>query len=158
CAVIPGEQQAPVVHALAHAMNHALGNIGHTVIHTDPVEATPVDQLGSLRSLIQDMEQDKVQVLVILGGNPVYTSPVDLEFARYLERVGLPTHLGLYADETANLCHWHIPEAHYLESWGDARAFDGTASIIQPLIAPLYGGKSIHELVSVITDPVERTG
>ena len=87
-------------------------------------------------------------MLLILGGNPVYTAPADLDVRRGAgRRSALRVHLGLYDDETAQLCHWHVPEAHYLESWGDARAFDGTVSIVQPLIAPLYGGKTAHELL-----------
>src|SRR5208337_1153710 len=92
----------------------------------------------------------QVDVFVILGGNPAFTAPADLQFREKLLQVGLRIHLGQHEDETAELCHWHIPEAHYLESWGDVRAFDGTVSIIQPLIAPLYEGKSPHELLSVL--------
>src|SRR5262249_43397948 len=148
--VIAGEQQPPVVHALAHAMNHALGNVGTTVLYTDPVEADPVDHLRSLRELVDDMAAGRVELLVIIGGNPVYTAPADLRFAEHLGQVGMRVHLGLYDDETAALCHWHLPEAHYLESWGDARAYDGTVSIIQPLIAPLYNGKSAHEVLAAL--------
>src|SRR5258708_35111676 len=90
-------------------------------------------------------------MVVILGGNPVYMAPADLKFAEHLAKVPLRIHLGLHQDETAVLCDWHIPEAHYLESWSDGRAFDGTASIVQPLIAPLYGGRSAHELLALLT-------
>ena len=105
--------------------------------------AGPADQIGSLRELVRDMNAGVVDTLIILGGNPVYDAPVDLEFARVLasDKIKLRIHLGLYDDETAQLCHWHIPEAHCLESWSDLLAFDGTASIQQPLIAPLYKGK-----------------
>jgi molybdopterin-containing oxidoreductase family iron-sulfur binding subunit len=106
--------------------------------------------MQSLRDLVVDIKSGKVDMLVILGGNPVYTAPADLEFGDNLLKVPLRVHLGLYDNETAELCHWHIPEAHYLESWGDARAYDGTAGIIQPLIAPLYDGKSAHELLAVL--------
>jgi anaerobic selenocysteine-containing dehydrogenase len=71
--------------------------------------------------------------------------------------VKLRVHLGLYEDETAELCHWHIPEAHYLETWSDARAFDGTVTIMQPLIAPLYGGKSAHELLAALMGQPDRS-
>ena len=90
------------------------------------------------------MNAGNVSLLVILSANPVYSAPVDLKFADAMEKVALRVHLGLYEDETAALCHWHIPETHYLESWSDVRADDGTVTIIQPLIAPLYGGKSTH--------------
>jgi molybdopterin-containing oxidoreductase family iron-sulfur binding subunit len=155
--VIAGEQQPPVVHALAHAMNHALGNVGKTVIYTDPVEARPVIQTESLRELVTDVAAGQVELLLILGGNPVFTAPADLNFADHLSKVKLRVHLSLYDDETSALCHWHIPEAHTLETWSDARAYDGTATIIQPLIAPLYGGKSAHEVLAVFAGQAGQT-
>ncbi len=148
--IVAGDGQPAVVHALAHTMNSALGNVGSTLTYTNPVEARPVDQMASLQELVQDMNAGKVQVLVILGGNPVFTAPADLKFAEALGKVGLRAHLSLYDDETSQLCHWHVPETHYLESWGDVRAYDGTATIIQPLIAPLYGGHSALELVGIL--------
>jgi MoCo/4Fe-4S cofactor protein with predicted Tat translocation signal len=156
--VIAGDSQPPVVHAIAHAMNQALGNVGRTVVYTDPVEAQPVDQMQSLRDLVADMNAGVVEVLVILGGNPVYTAPVDLQLADALSKVPFRVHLSLYDDETSALCHWHVPEAHFLEAWSDARAHDGTATIIQPLIAPLYGGKSGHELLAALSDRPEQSG
>src|SRR5262249_9168124 len=111
-----------------------------------------------LRELVEDMAAGRVEVLLVLGSNPVFTAPADLEFVRHLQNVPLRVHLGLYQDETAVQCHWHIPEAHYLESWGDARTYDGTASIIQPLIAPLYGGRSAHEGVGALFGESESTG
>ncbi|MGH7495777.1 MAG: TAT-variant-translocated molybdopterin oxidoreductase [bacterium] len=150
-AIIPGEQQTPLVHALAHAMNQALGNTGRTVIYTDAVEARPVLQNESLRALVADMDAGKVDLLLMLGGNPVFDAPADLSFAQMLDKVKVRVHLGLYHNETSALCHWHIPELHVLESWSDARAFDGAACIIQPLITPLYGGKSAHDLLAVCT-------
>jgi MoCo/4Fe-4S cofactor protein with predicted Tat translocation signal len=156
--VIAGDGQPAVVHAIAHAMNQALGNVGRTVVYTDPVEARPVDQMQSLRDLVADMNAGVVEVLVIMGGNPVYTAPVDLNLADALSNVPLRVHLSLYDDETSALCHWHVPEAHFLEAWSDARAHDGTATIIQPLIAPLYGGKSGHELLAALSDRPEQSG
>src|SRR5437867_12768026 len=148
--VVAGDQQPPAVHALAHAMNQALDNVGKTVIYTDPIEANPVDQSASLRELVRDMETGSVKVLVMLGGNPVFTAPVDLRFAEHLAKVPLRVHSSLYDDETSAYCHWHIPETHYLESWSDVRAYDGMVTILQPLIAPLYGGKSYHEVVAAL--------
>ncbi|HWT81555.1 MAG TPA: molybdopterin oxidoreductase, partial [Candidatus Methylomirabilis sp.] len=156
--VIAGDPQPPAVHVLAHAMNQALGNVGRSVVYTDPVEAHPVDQMASLHELVQDMDAGKVNALVILGGNPVFTAPADLKFADRLSKVGLRVRLGLYEDETSQLCHWHIPEAHYLESWSDARAFDGTVTILQPLIAPLYGGKTAHELMAALMGASDKSG
>src|SRR5204862_8204084 len=123
---------------------------GSTVVYTDSVEAEPTDQLQSLRDLAGDMNAGKVDVLVFVGGNPVYTSPIDLGFADAMNKVALRVHLSLYDDETSALCHWQIPEAHVLESWSDARGYDGTASIVQPLIAPLYGGRTAHELLAAM--------
>jgi molybdopterin-containing oxidoreductase family iron-sulfur binding subunit len=155
--VIAGDGQPAGVHALAHAMNQALGNVGATVVYTQTVEAEPVDQIASLQDLVTDMNAGKVDLLVIVSGNPVYTAPADLKFVDALEKVPLRVHLGLHEDETSARCHWHVPEAHFLESWSDARGYDGTASIVQPLIAPLYGGKSAHELIAAMTDRPERS-
>jgi len=155
--VIAGDGQPPVVHALAHAINDALGNVGATVTYTQTAEAQPMNQLAGLRELVAEMSAGTVEFLLILGGNPVYTAPVDLDLAAAMERVRLRVHLSLYEDETSALCHWHVPETHFLEAWSDVRSDDGTVTIIQPLIAPLYGGKSAHEVVAAIADR-ERTG
>jgi MoCo/4Fe-4S cofactor protein with predicted Tat translocation signal len=155
--VVAGDSQPAPVHALAHAMNAALGNAGKTVVYTDPVEAEPVDQLQSLRDLVGDMTDGRVDALIIVGGNPVYTAPVDLQFASAMNSVPFRVHLSLYDDETSALCHWQIPEAHFLESWSDARGYDGTVSIVQPLIAPLYGGKCAHEILAAMGDRPEQS-
>jgi MoCo/4Fe-4S cofactor protein with predicted Tat translocation signal len=155
--ILPGEFQPPRVHALAHAMNQTFGNAGKTVVYTDPVEATPVDQGASLAELVKDMRDGAVETLVILGGNPVYDSPADLDFLGALRRVNLRSYLGLYDNETAEWCHWHVPEAHYLESWSDARAWDGTASIVQPLIAPIYNGRTPHEVLNILLNKSDRS-
>jgi Fe-S-cluster-containing dehydrogenase component len=156
--VIAGDEQPPSLHALAHAMNQALGNVGQTVNYFDPVEANPVDQLQDLRTLVSEIDAGQVELLVIVGGNPVYNTPADLKLdAARMKKVPHAVHLSLYEDETSELCHWHIPETHFLETWSDARAFDGTATIMQPLIAPLYNGKSAHELLAAFTDHPERS-
>ncbi|MBI4525550.1 MAG: TAT-variant-translocated molybdopterin oxidoreductase, partial [Deltaproteobacteria bacterium] len=154
--VLAGEQQPPAVHAIAHAMNQALENVGKTVIYTDPIEASPVNQTTSLRELVKEMEAGAVKFLLLLGGNPVFTAPVDLRFAENLSKVPFRVHLSLYEDETSAYCHWHIPEAHYLESWSDIRAYDGTVTILQPLIAPLYGAKSAHEILAAVLGKAEE--
>jgi molybdopterin-containing oxidoreductase family iron-sulfur binding subunit len=155
--VIAGDYQPPLVHALAHAMNQALGNVGSTVNYVEPIEASPVDGNASLRELVADMDADLVDILVIVGGNPVYNAPADLDFTgKMMNKVKLRIHLSLYKDETSELCQWHIPESHYLESWSDARAYDGTATIIQPLIAPLYSSKTAHELLAAFSDQPDR--
>jgi molybdopterin-containing oxidoreductase family iron-sulfur binding subunit len=155
--VVAGEHQTPRVHAIAHALNQALGNFGKTVLYTDPVEANPVDELASLAELVSDMRSGSVQALVILGGNPVYDAPADLQFLDALKKVPFRAHLGLYSNETAAWCHWHVPEAHYLESWSDARAYDGTVSLVQPLIAPIYGGKTAHEVLNVLNNQADAS-
>jgi molybdopterin-containing oxidoreductase family iron-sulfur binding subunit len=152
CVVLAGDRQPPAVHLLAHVLNLRLGNVGRTVTYTECVEARPADHTASLRELVEDMDRGKVEALVILGGNPVYTAPADFHFTESMQKVPLRAHLSLYQDETSRQCHWHLPEAHYLEAWGDARAYDGTASVAQPLILPLYHGRSAHELMSSITD------
>ncbi len=156
--VVAGESQSAEVHALALAINEALGNFGKTVTFTDSPEANPSDQLADLKQLASDLDGNAVDVLMILGGNPAYNAPADLEFAKKLQKARLRIRLGLYDDETSQYCQWQIPQAHELEMWGDARAFDGTISIIQPLIVPLYGGKSPSELLAALTENNEKTG
>ena len=147
-------------------MNHALGNIGKTVVYTDPIEARPEDQTASLGQLVEEMDRGLVEMLVILAGNPVFTAPADLRFGERLvadsnagrAKVPLRIHLSQYVDETSARCDWHLPETHYLEAWSDARAYDGMASIVQPLIAPLYGGKSSHEVLAILAGEPQRSG
>src|ERR1043165_9588754 len=155
--VLAGDNQPPIIHALAHAMNSALGNVGKTVFYTDPLEVKSVDHRESLTELVNDIDAGKVDVLVIIGGNPVYNTPTDLKFTlKRLEKVKLRAHLSQYKDETSQLCHWHVPAAHYLEAWGDTRSYDGTATIMQPLIEPLYEGKTPYELLAVFSDQYDR--
>ena len=155
--VIAGREAAPQVHAMAHAINSALGNVGQTVFYTDPLEANSVEQRQSLTDLINDIDAGKVELLLILGGNPVYNTPADLKLDQNrMAKVKLRVHLSLYRDETSELCHWHVPESHYLEAWGDTRAFDGTVTIVQPLIEPLYQSKSAHEFLAVFTPQYDR--
>ncbi len=153
--VIAGEQQSAAVHALAHAMNAALGNVGKTVKYTDPVEAQAVDQVASVHELVKDLDAGAVDLLLILGGNPAYNMPVELGFRDRLKKAALRVHLSLYEDETSDLCTWHLPMTHDLETWSDCRAHDGTATIMQPLIAPLYAGKSAHEVLSIFAGKPE---
>jgi molybdopterin-containing oxidoreductase family iron-sulfur binding subunit len=127
------------------------------VIYTEPIEALPADHLQGLRELVGEMNAGRVEILVIAGGNPVYTAPADLGFANGLANVPLRVHMSPNVDETSILCHWHIPESHFLESWSDARTFDGTVSIVQPLIAPLYASRSVHELIGAMSETPEKT-
>jgi MoCo/4Fe-4S cofactor protein with predicted Tat translocation signal len=155
--VIAGEEQPAVVHALAHAINTQLANVGTTVLVTDPIEVAPMNQLASMQELVRDINSGAVHALIILGGNPVFDAPADLQFAKALDKVPFRAHQSLYYDETSLRCHWHIPETHYLETWGDARAHDGTVSIMQPLIAPLYNGRSAHEIIGALIGGLDQT-
>ena len=151
CVVIPGEFQPASLHALAHAMNKALGAIGTTVTYGGSIEPQPVEQHASLRELAAAMDTGQVQTLVILGNNPVFTAPADLKFGERLAKVGLVVYHSLYADETAQLAHWNIPDTHPLETWGDPRAYDGTVTLMQPLIEPLYDAHSAYEVFATMT-------
>ena len=148
--VVAGDQQPPVVHAIVHAINQALGNFDKTLYFTQPLEVAATNQWQAIGELAADIRSGSVTTLIILGSNPVYDAPADLGFREILPKVPFTARLGLYEDEASALCHWHIPQAHELESWGDARAYDGTVSVIQPLIAPLYNGKSEIEFLTVL--------
>jgi len=155
--VLAGDEQIPEVHALTHYLNKRVGNAGKTVLYTEPAEVQPVQQTQSLRELADDIVTNRVVTLIILNGNPVYNAPADLEFGKRLVHVPLRIHHSLYYDETSQLCQWHVPDSHYLESWGDVRAFDGTVSIIQPLILPLYESRTSYELMSVLLGDPSRS-
>ncbi|HTR42321.1 MAG TPA: TAT-variant-translocated molybdopterin oxidoreductase [Pseudomonadales bacterium] len=155
--VIAGENQPPEVHALAHWLNHHLGNLGKTVTLTETAETNPVNQILDLRQLVDALEQNEVDALIIIGGNPVFTAPADFRFAENLAKAKFRVHLAPDVNETSTVCTWHIPQNHFLESWSDARAFDGTISIVQPLILPLYAGKSAHEILDVMISPLGRS-
>ena len=165
CLVVAGPRQPAAVHALTYWINEALGNLGETVsfVHKGNTEKGN-GEIGSganaqpLEELAAEMEAGQVDTLVILGGNPVYNAPADFDFAANLRKVANTIHLGLERDETAVMCQWHLPEAHYLESWGDGRAHDGTVSLQQPLIQPLYAGKSAAELLAMVSAHQDQRG
>jgi molybdopterin-containing oxidoreductase family iron-sulfur binding subunit len=163
--VIPGECQSAAVHLLAHAINAVLdAKGGGTVKYIAPLQAKPGDRLAELKTLVDEMKAGQVDVLVMSGVNPVYDAPADLDFAKALDVVkskkGVVVHHGLYVDESAHekFVNFHIPAAHFLEAWGDVRGHDGTVSIQQPLIAPLYSGKSGLELVAHLIDHSSTDG
>jgi MoCo/4Fe-4S cofactor protein with predicted Tat translocation signal len=154
--VIPGLYQDLSVVALALAINSALGNVGKTVIaSTEPANPLPSNQIADFKALVADLNAGKVDWLVILNSNPIYNAPADLEFAAAFDKANIVAHLGPRLDETGQISHWHIPAAHYLESWSDARAYDGTVSIVQPLIDPLYGGRSAHDVLQTLLNEPE---
>jgi Fe-S-cluster-containing dehydrogenase component/anaerobic selenocysteine-containing dehydrogenase len=156
--VIAGDTLPAEAHVLVHAINEVLGNAGRTVLYTDPVEARPAAQHDELAELVADMNDGRVDLLICIDCNPVYSAPGDLRFADAMARVKLRFHVGLHADETAELCHWHVPMNHALESWSDARAHDGTEGVQQPLIEPLYDGKSPHDILAVLLGQPDDTG
>ena len=151
CVVIAGEHQPPHGACLGARHQSHLGNVGKTVFYTDPIEANPVDQVASLQDLVKDLDAKAVDLLLILGGNPVFTAPVEMGMRDRIQQARMRIHLSLYEDETSAVCQWSLPEAHFLETWGDARAFDGTVSIQQPLIQPLYEGRSAYEMLQSFT-------
>jgi molybdopterin-containing oxidoreductase family iron-sulfur binding subunit len=152
CVVIPGEQASPAVHLAAYQLNQSLGAVGKTVVYTETVNPMPSIQLDDMKSLVADMNAGKVEWLAMLGTNPVYNAPADLDFAGALDKVPVSAHLGMNLDETGRVSTWHINKAHYLESWSDARAYDGTLSIVQPMIDPLYGGVTAHDVLQGLLD------
>ena len=146
--VIAGDGQPASVHALVHALNYVLGNAGETVFYHKPAVSEP-HQLASLRSLMQDIDAGEVDMLLIVGGNPAYSAPADLAAAEAIASVPFSAHLSTYVDETSSRSTWHLPQTHDLEVWGDARAFDGTISLSQPLISPFVEGKSTLEVLAM---------
>ena len=157
-AVFAGVDQPAVVHALAHALNVELGNVGSTVRYVAPPVAAPAVHADDLRALADDLRGGAVDLLVILGANPVFTAPADLAFGEAMARARTSVHLGEQLDETGRRATWHVPRTHALETWGDARAFDGSVTIQQPLFAPFYGGKSDLELLEALLGRPERSG
>ncbi|RIK82553.1 MAG: molybdopterin oxidoreductase [Planctomycetota bacterium] len=155
--LLAGLEQPAAVHALVHAMNERLGNFGATVEFIAPISGRTFDSAASLRELVDALNAGAVQLLLALDCNPVYDAPPGLAFLNALRKAKQAIHFGLYDDETSRYCHWHIPANHYLESWSDVRAYDGTVAIVQPLIAPLYEGKTVHELMSALVDPAPQT-
>ena len=154
--VVAGENLPAAVQQIAFAINHKLGAVGKTVRYTEPLTAAGGDSPVALKKLYDDMQSKSVDILLCLEVNPVFDAPQELNFVQALEKVPTKVHLGLYVDETAIHCNWHVNATHYLETWGDCRAYDGTASVQQPLIAPIYGGHSTLELVTYIAKSVDE--
>lgn len=155
-AIIAGREQPVAVQQLANAINAQLGNVGATIRHFE-LPARGGFQLLSLKKLALELSTGQVGLLLILGGNPAYNAPANLEFAKLIEKAAFSAHLSLYEDETSALCDWHLPAAHFLESWGDGRAVDGTLTTRQPLIAPLYEGRTEYELLSAVMRQPQRS-
>ncbi|MCB0717217.1 MAG: TAT-variant-translocated molybdopterin oxidoreductase [Bacteroidetes bacterium] len=156
--VLAGENQPQVVHELCAAINSRLGAIGTTVDLVD-VSGTTTASDADFRRLVSDMKGGAVDVLLMVGVNPVYDAPGGFDFGGALGSVGTTIHIGTHRDETAAASTWHLPRTHYLESWGDGRAYDGTLSVIQPLIAPLYPDcRSEIEILNLIATGEQASG
>jgi MoCo/4Fe-4S cofactor protein with predicted Tat translocation signal len=155
--VMVGRHQPPAIHAAALVLNAALGNLGTTVEYHEPADALLGERDG-LRELVAAAREGEVKTLAVLGGNPAYDAPADLDFAAAAEAVEEVIHLGTHVDETAALASWHVPQAHFLEAWGDARSSCGTLSVGQPLILPLYDGKSLVEVLGLLAVGSDRPG
>ena len=152
--IVVGESQAPEIHVLGHYLNHALGGQSRVF----DVFSGPVKAVQDAADLVNALNQNQVQALVMLGVNPVYSTPSQLGFSDALKRAKTVIHVGLYQDESAQKAHWHLPQSHFLESWGDARANDGTASLIQPMIAPLHHSRSDLEILAQMAGMESRKG
>jgi len=148
--VVAGTTTTPEMHALAHAMNVALGNVGTTLEYSERVDAGSADQVAELRQLVDEMKSGAIELLILVDVNPVFDAPADLEFSEAMKKVTRSVRMGLYENETSEYCHWNVPRSHYLESWGDGRAYDGTVTMIQPLIEPLYDSRSPTELIAAL--------
>jgi len=148
--IVVGPRQPVAVHGLAIALNRALGNVGKTVSYTETVDPIEPDNFESIKNLVAEIKAGKVETLVILGGNPVYDAPVDLGFAEALKQVPTTVHFSSYLDETGRLTTWQVPRAHELESWGDHQTVQGDYAVQQPLIAPLWGGRTDAEVLGLV--------
>ena len=155
--IVAGDRQPAAVHAAVCALNESLGNTGKTVSYFETKDAA-LPNVSSLVSLVSAMKAGTVQTLVVLGGNPVFDAPADLDFAAAMAKVPHSIVLGHSVDETSSKAEWHVPRAHYLESWGDARALGGTLSVVQPLILPLFGGHTSVELLGLMIADKDRPG
>lgn len=156
--VVPGDTASPAVHALCMAINSTLGAVGTTVELFD-TGAEPAPDAEQFAQLVRDMRAGEVDVLLTVGTNPAYDLPAALGFAEAMAEVPETIHVGTHLDETAQLSRWHVPRTHYLEQWGDGRSYEGTLSVIQPLIDPLY--PTCHsgiEVVNALATGLDETG
>ncbi len=150
--LVAGAGQPAEVHAAIHRLNASLGNIGQTITYTEEVEPERPGHIEAIGQLVQQIGSGDVETLVVLGGNPVYDAPADVGFAAAFSNVKTRIHLSLDDNETSRAATWHLPRTHFLEAWGDARSYDGTYSIVQPLIEPLWDGRSKIEVLAGLID------
>ncbi|NJL31809.1 MAG: molybdopterin oxidoreductase, partial [Phycisphaerales bacterium] len=137
-------------HALGFAINQKLAAFDHTLTLVDEPDAQ--GRVPAMRRLTQAMDKGQVDTLIMLGGNPAYDAPANMNFAALLEKVPHTIHLSHDINETSALSQWHLPRAHALECWGDGRSWDGTLAVQQPLILPLFDGRSPIELLAMVLD------
>jgi molybdopterin-containing oxidoreductase family iron-sulfur binding subunit len=156
--VAVGHAASPSAHALGHAINQQVGANGKVVTLIDDPAGDRPTHLAAIGELSKAMADGQVKALLILGGNPAYDAPGDVHFADALKKVPTSIHLAVYDNETSRQCTWHLPRAHYLEAWGDARSWDGTVGVVQPLIYPLFGGKSVIEVLAMVAGDKETAG
>jgi molybdopterin-containing oxidoreductase family iron-sulfur binding subunit len=157
CLVVAGRRQPAGVHAMVYAINDALGNAGNTLSYYPLMDAA-ISSRPNMSALVRNIKSEMINTLIILSGNPVYNALEDLEFESALKKAEHTIHLSPYFDETSKAVNWHIPQAHYLESWGDAVSVDGTKSVVQPLIEPLFEGKSAPEVANLISSGMDISG
>lgn len=156
--VMAGYQQPASVHALVAAMNEGLSNVGKTITYVESALASEGLQEASLKKLVEGLNKGTVSTLVVMGGNPAYDAPADLNFVEAMKKASTTIQLGYYWDETGQVANWHVPLSHALESWGDARGIDGTASIVQPLIEPLFESVTSIELLGFVLGGERKDG
>ncbi len=150
--VAVGPHCSKEMHALCFAVNEKLGNNNVTALYQPPPMQAHRNKMRSIEEFAKDLESKSLVKVLMLGGNPVYNTSPSLNIAKHLAVTSMTIRLGMVANETSQICDWHLPESHFLEGWSDAVCFDGTTSIVQPLIAPLYSTKTVHEMLSLILD------
>jgi molybdopterin-containing oxidoreductase family iron-sulfur binding subunit len=153
--VVVGAHHEPAMHAMSLAINDKIGAIGSTLTLLEEPNGDRAHHFDSLADLTKQLKAKQINTLVILGGNPAYDAPTDLDFGLAIKSAQTSVHLSVYDNETSHQCAWHVPRAHYLEAWGDARAWDGSVSICQPLIEPLYNGKSSDQILAMLAQEGE---
>lgn len=152
--VLSGPQSPAPLQVLVHAINKALGNLGATILGV--TNSAPTS--ASISELAKSIAAGTVQTLFIFGGNPAYNAPADLDFKNLLAKLPHVVRLGLFEDETSKVAEWHIPAAHYLEAWSDARTYDGTYTSVQPMILPLWNGLSELEILGKLLGAASNAG
>ncbi len=155
-AVLVGELQPAAVHAACALINEALGNVGKTVDYVRTFDEQSAEGPKALVELAKAIESKQVQHVLVFGGNPAFDAPADAGFAKALAAAATSVHVSTFFDETSAACQWHLNEAHFLEAWDDTRAEDGTYAIVQPLIAPLYDGRTAAEVVRLLLGETKR--